>query len=166
MKINVIKPSSDAYRASFEITRDDEYYKLASLLGFQNDWVYNKDPIDAVKSLVKYSIEKIESIGITSTPLVDIINDLGNEKIKELEKDSRFILNIGEYEYGYIASISSPMDSPVFFFKKIKGYGENKKESVINLLNAFRQYEETVHIYVSDLEKAVKNKIEKLKSIE
>lgn len=83
MKINVLSIPT-GYKATFDLSPVDKYYMLASLLELDKKWEYGSDPVDAVKSLVKITIESIGSLGITSTPLIDVINDLANEKLKEL----------------------------------------------------------------------------------
>lgn len=182
MKINILSIPT-GYKATFDLSPVDEYYMLASLLELNKKWEYGHDPVDAVELLVRTAIESIRSLGITSTPLIEVINDVANEKIKELEAmrpislkinvgkkndgteiyDARIIPNkTGEYKM-VVSSVNSFYNIPCTRLSEIHCCGDNEIEAIDNLISSLTCYKNIVLEYIKDVRELCEREKDKRK---
>ena len=176
MKINILSIPT-GYKATFDLSPVDEYYMLASLLELNKKWEYGFDPVDAVELLVKTTIESIRSLGITSTPLIDVINDVGNEKIKELEairinlekKIKPIYVETKPSGSGYSAytvvndyepyDITDEISALTTTLDFINGRGLSKKKALENYIHNLESYEAMVHTFITQVKELSKEEL-------
>ena len=182
MKINILSIPT-GYKATFDLSPVDEYYMLALLLELDKKRECGYDPVDAVELLVKTTIESIRSLGITSTPLIDVINDVANEKIKELEAMPPISLeiNVGKKNDGteiydariipsktaeykmFVSSVNSFYNIPYTRLSEIHCCGDNEIEAINNLIFSLTCYENIVLEYIKDVRELCEREKDKRK---
>ena len=176
MKINILSIPT-GYKATFDLSPVDEYYMLASLLELDKKWECGHDPVDAVELLVKTTIESIRSLGITSTPLIDVINDAANEKIKELEairinlekKIKPIYIETKPSGSGYSAhtivndyepyDITDEISALTTTLDFINGRGLSKKKALENYIHNLESYEAMVHTFITQVKELSKEEL-------
>ena len=161
------------------------YLELCNLLGIFDIYGRGDDPIDAIERLNNAVKFRIHSLGIDSTKLIDELDELCKAKILELNEGQFLNLVIDKYQLGYLSSVNiEPLSKftfkrvfneyedttvvptipikyedttvvPTIPIKHLRGRGVSKKESMTDLLNACKKYEEIIHEYVFHLEKIV-----------
>lgn len=176
MKINILSIPT-GYKATFELNPGYEYYMLALLLELDKKWECGYDPVDAVELLVKTTIESIRSLGITSTPLIDVINDAANEKIKELEairinlekKIKPIYVETKPSGSGYSAytvvndyepyDITDEISALTTTLDFINGRGLSKKKALENYIHNLESYEAMVHTFITQVKELSKEEL-------
>lgn len=161
------------------------YLELCNLLGIFDICGRGDDPIDAIERLNNTVKFHIHSLGIDSTKLTDELDELCKAKILELNESQCLNLVIDKHQLGYLSSVNIELLSkftfkrvfneyedttvaptipikyedttvvPTIPIKHLRGRGVSKKESMTDLLNACKKYEEIIHEYVFHLEKIV-----------
>ena len=162
------------YEVYFQAYANDtsNYLELCNLLGIFDICGRGDDPIDAIERLNNTVKFRIHSLGIDSTKLTDELDELCKAKILELNERQCLNLVIDKYQLGYLSSVDIELLSkftfkrvfnecedttvvPTIPIKHLRGRGASKKESITDLLNACKKYEEIIHEYVFHLEKIV-----------
>lgn len=162
------------YEVYFQAYANDtsNYLELCNLLGIFDIYGRGDDPIDAIERLNNAVKFRIHSLGIDSTKLIDELDELCKAKILELNEGQFLNLVIDKYQLGYLSSVNIELLSkftfkrvfnkyedttvvPTIPIKSLRGRGVSKKESMTDLLDACKKYEEIIHEYVFHLEKIV-----------
>ena len=162
------------YEVYFQAYANDtsNYLELCNLLGIFDIYGRGDDPIDAIERLNNAVKFRIHSLGIDSTKLIDELDELCKAKILELNESQCLNLVIDKHQLEYLSSVNIELLSkftfkrvfneyedtivvPTIPIKHLRGRGVSKKESMTDLLDACKKYEEIIHEYVFHLEKIV-----------